>query len=170
MADASSIGQVRVLSGRAELRPGGPSKEAGAVHTPDPSDSLSLSVQSEDTGSSWCTSRFKVRVEDLDGNPDLKVTIRQSWGKGYAVVSNSDGQGHETRVEVPIGSVGAWAVRELFTPGTARGDMYTSHLQAPDVKAIEIERDGSDGRITFLRTDGGNHGVTVGSSASLWRA
>lgn len=160
----AEIGQVRVLAGMVESRPA-PAKghDKAEIHTPD---TVSLGVECADTGSSLFTSRFKVRLEDLDGNPDLKVSIDSRWGRGYAVVSNGD----EPVVEVPIGSVGRWAQRAFFTPGTEKADFYLEQLQRPGVGAIEIEKDGGDGRITFHRTDGGNHGITVGRSLSMWRA
>lgn len=153
-----------MLTGRVESRIA-PAKghDKAEIHTPD---TVSLGVECADTGSSLFASRFKVRLEDLDGTADLKVSIESRWGKGYAVVSNGD----EPVAEVPIGSVGRWAQRQFFTPGTEKADFYLEQLGRPDVSAIEIEKDGSDGRITFHRTDGGNHGLTVGGSLSMWRA
>jgi len=165
---ANSIGPVRVLNGRAEAAVSGRQAQ-GAVHTADPTDSVSLGVQCEDRAS-FLRESFKVRLEDRDGHADLKVTIGQKWGRGYAEVTNTDGQGRTTRVRVPLGSVSGSAVEDYFTPGGARSEIYLDNLQADHVQALEIEKDGGDGRITFYRTDGGNHGLTVGSSLTLWRA
>lgn len=164
------IGDVQVLSGR--LVPQSPlgSSQRAEVRTADPSDTVSLGVQTMDTGSSLLSSRFKVRIEDQDGHADLKMSIGQSWGRGFAVITNTDGQGHATQLEIPIGSVAKWAVERFFTPGSPVAEIYLDNLQAADVRAIEIEKNGGDGRITFYRTDGGNHGLNVGSTLSLWRA
>lgn len=92
------------------------------------------------------------------------------WGRGFAVITNTGGQGHATQLKIPIGSVAKWAVERFFTPGSPVSEIYLDNLQAEGVRAIEIEKDGGDGRITFYRADGGNHGLNVGSTLSLWRA
>lgn len=163
------IGDVQVLSGRLRPEPPVGRSQCAEVRSADPSDTVSLGVQTTDTGSSLLSSRFQVRIEDRDGHADLKMTLNQSWGRGYAVITNTDGQGHATELKVPVGSIGRWAVERFFTPGSPVADIYLDNLQADHVKAIEIEKDGGDGRITFYTTDGRNHGLNVGSSLSLWR-
>ena len=111
-----------------------------------PSDQVSLRVRETDQGSGFFRKDFLTEVDDLDGDPNLKVKIElEGWlNKAFVVVTNS-GDGGDTQVKIPVGRMNGGAYLTWFGP---RGRL-TEEMEQDGISAVVVDRDGGDARISM---------------------
>lgn len=121
------------------------------------SDSVRLGVESESEKTGWVRRRHKISIEDKDGNPSLDFQVKEEDGEGYVIVTDSDEQGHQAQVKVPVGPLNA--VARHFDPDSP----FAMLPQFQAKERVEVER---EGREVSIKVQG--EGRTTQYNFSRW--